>query len=333
MDASQLLMRMKHFVRSTEKPSTSSVVNNEFNQAHRTAFVSGSHVKQFYESTVGKEAFQTNQKKCTKGKPLEKPKPSTKLIKTAFNVNSLMKAVEMGKTADVEEILEKNKESVNCCDQFGWTPIMSACCAGNERMVVLLLQWKPDLSVCDKRGQSCRDLASAKGYRHIVKILDQYVQDMHENTVAKQNPTSSEQVPSNNTTFYCKVCKQSIEHTSMKKHLSSTIHNFHKASKRKMPTMYGIPESNKGFQILVKSGWNKEDGLGPSGEGHKYPPKTILKQDRTGLGAKRYQARVTHTLEDSGRKEVRQKKTFKRDLKMEKTKEQRLERNLRRMLS
>uniref|UniRef100_A0A1B6GXY1 G-patch domain-containing protein n=1 Tax=Cuerna arida TaxID=1464854 RepID=A0A1B6GXY1_9HEMI len=333
MDPSQLLVRMKHFVRSTEKPSTSSVVNNEFKQARRTSFVSGSHVKQFYESTVGKEAFQTNQKKCTQDKAVKKLKPFTKLVNTAFNVNSLMKAVEMGKAADVEDILEKNKESVNCSDQFGWTPIMSACCAGNERMVELLLQWKPDLSVRDKRGQSCRDLASAQGYQHIVQILDQYIQDMHENTVAKQNPTNTLQVPSDSTTFYCKVCKQYIENTSMKKHLSSTIHNFHKASKRKMPTMYGIPESNKGFQILVKSGWNKEDGLGPSGEGHKYPPKTILKQDRTGLGAKRYQARVTHTLEDNSRKEARQKKTFKRDLKMEKTKEQRLERNLRRMLS
>uniref|UniRef100_A0A1B6KS25 G-patch domain-containing protein n=1 Tax=Graphocephala atropunctata TaxID=36148 RepID=A0A1B6KS25_9HEMI len=333
MDPSLLLVGMKHFVKSTEKPLSNSVKEYELNQAPRTAFVSGTHVKKFYESTVGKEAFQTQQNKCKKDKDLEELKPSAKVLRSAFNVNLLMKAVELGETTDVEELLGKNKESVNCSDQYGWTPIMSACCAGNQTMVQLILRWRPNLSVRDKRGNSCRDLALARGHHRIVEILDQYVKDICDKKAVKQTTTNLPRAPSDKTVFYCKVCKQSIENTSVKKHLSSTIHNFHVSSKRKMPTMYGIPESNKGYQILVKSGWNQEDGLGPSGEGHKYPPKTILKQDRTGLGAKKYKARVTHTLRDNNGKEIKQKKSFKRDFKTERRSDQRLERNLRRMLS
>lgn len=332
MDSTQFLARMKHFIKSSDDPSTSTNLKNELSEVPRAAFTSGSDIKRFYESTVGKKAFDKTSK--TSEAKLKKSPPGDKLSKiniskTPLNVNLLMKAVETADIKQVETILKGNEKSVDCKDQFGWTPLMTACCAGNESMVEFLLKYKPDLSVRDKRGNSCQDLAHAKGHQNIINILKQYIEHLNTPEPSHLKHSSLESLDSR-PEFYCTECKQSFN-VSHKRHISSTVHNFHVASKRKMPTLYGIPESNKGFQILVKSGWNKEEGLGPSGEGHKFPPKTILKQDRTGLGAKKYKSKVTHTLD--ARKEATPKNTFKRQLRSNKRNEQRHERNLRVMLS
>lgn len=332
MDSTQFLNRMKHFIKSSDNPSTSTCLRNELSQVPRAAFTSGSDIKRFYESTVGKKSFdKTSKISETKLSHSEtKSYSEINISKTPLNVNLLMKAVENADFKLVERILNGDENNVNCKDEFGWTPLMSACCSGNGLMVEFLLKYKPDLSLCDKRGNSCRDLAQAKGYQNITNILKQYIQSL--NTPKTDQLKHSSEPLDARTEFYCSECKQSVENMSFKAHISSTVHNFHVASKRKMPTLYGIPESNKGFQILVKSGWNKEEGLGPSGEGHKFPPKTILKQDRTGLGARKYKSKVTHRLEDI-RKEATPKNTFKRQLRSNKRNEQRHERNLRLMLS
>lgn len=334
MDTAQFLNRLKHFIKSSDNPSTSTNLKNGLSQIPTAAFSSGSDIKRFYENTVGKKSFEKtskiNETKLNRGITGDKLYGKINISKTPLNVNSLMKAIESSDFKLVESFLNGNENNVNCKDEFGWTPLMSACCAGNALMVEFLLKYKPDLSLCDKRGNSCRDLAKAKGHRNITKILKQYIQSL--NTPKTHQLKHSLEPLDARTEFYCSECKQSVENVSFKAHISSTVHNFHVASKRKMPTLYGIPESNKGFQILVKSGWNKEEGLGPSGEGHKFPPKTILKQDRTGLGARKYKSKVTHRLEDI-RKEATPKNTFKRQLRSNKRNEQRLERNLRVMLS
>ncbi|KAL8576626.1 hypothetical protein ACOMHN_025101 [Nucella lapillus] len=56
-----------------------------------------------------------------------------------------------------------------------------------------------------------------------------------------------------------------------------------------------IPSSNVGYRLMMKTGWDGNRGLGPSGEGHRYPVKTLFKQDRKGLGnTVKEKAKVTH---------------------------------------
>lgn len=334
MDGSLFLGPLKQFIKSSGDSKESEkdekkCIQNKFELSKATCF-SGSEVKQFYRSTVGKEAFKSN-------KTISKPKianRATRQNKTAknktFNINELMKAVENNDLKVVTSILELNKEHINSTDQYGWSPLMSACCAGNKQMVELLLQWEPDLSLKDKSGNSCKTLAKANKRTEIVKMLEFYVDKLNIPISGKCSKSLKE--PSEPTYFYCDMCKQKIENTPFKKHAASLLHNFNSQSKHRVPTMYGIPESNKGFQMLMRSGWNKEKGLGPSGEGHKFPPKSVLKQDRTGLGAKQYKARVTHTPEDL-RKEAKPKNTFKKQLSTSKQKERRQERHIRRMLT
>uniref|UniRef100_A0A8D8M113 G patch domain and ankyrin repeat-containing protein 1 homolog n=2 Tax=Cacopsylla melanoneura TaxID=428564 RepID=A0A8D8M113_9HEMI len=93
----------------------------------------------------------------------------------------------------------------------------------------------------------------------------------------------------------CDLCDMEISETNYKEHLLSTIHQFYKQLKAMetnegklvKPVNYGIPEENIGFQLLLKSGWTKQSGLGKSKSGIRAPIKTKMKNDRKGIGKKK----------------------------------------------
>ena len=56
-----------------------------------------------------------------------------------------------------------------------------------------------------------------------------------------------------------------------------------------------ISETNAGFQMMRKNGWDGVSGLGQGGGGKLFPIKTAFKQDRKGLEVgSRKQMRITH---------------------------------------
>lgn len=75
--------------------------------------------------------------------------------------------------------------------------------------------------------------------------------------------------------------------------------SFGQAYQRAQETKFSslaIQPSNKGFKLLEKMGWKEcEGGLGRNRQGSLLPVKTMLKDDKKGLGASpRKRARVTH---------------------------------------
>jgi len=111
----------------------------------------------------------------------------------------------------------------------------------------------------------------------------------------KETGTESQPMRTRHVEFYCESCRQSFCNTSREQHSTSIVHLLSSSPCIAVPTMYSIPASNKGYQILVKGGWDREKGLGADGSGHKFPLKTVMKRDRTGLGgATEEKARVTH---------------------------------------
>jgi hypothetical protein len=99
--------------------------------------------------------------------------------------------------------------------------------------------------------------------------------------------------------------------------------------------VYGIPASNRGYQILVKGGWDREKGLGADGSGHKFPLKTVMKRDRAGLGGStKEKARVTHftPLASQLKRKIRNNTSSRRKREAALSREQRRERMLRREL-
>jgi hypothetical protein len=71
---------------------------------------------------------------------------------------------------------------------------------------------------------------------------------------------------------------------------------------------YAIPKANPGYQMLKKLGWSEEKGLGVNEQGNKGPLKTVLKNDRLGLGRDQKKPRVTHfnPLHEHSEKEIRE---------------------------
>lgn len=60
-------------------------------------------------------------------------------------------------------------------------------------------------------------------------------------------------------------------------------------------TQLKLDRSNKGFRLLQKMGWNeREGGLGKNRQGNLLPVKTVLKQDKKGLGLSKKTPKITH---------------------------------------
>ncbi|XP_015433075.1 PREDICTED: G patch domain and ankyrin repeat-containing protein 1 homolog [Dufourea novaeangliae] len=150
---------------------------------------------------------------------------------------------------------------------------MSAAYCGHLDIIEFLLSLGANKETREKSGLTAAQLALKKNYLNIVALLKKKTANIGDNIQVQSNQ---------DTGFYCEICKISFHQTTWKKHETSTLHIFN--TKPKLPNaMYGISRQNKGYQILLNSGWDDQAGLGPSGKGIKYPIKTCLKTDRKGL--------------------------------------------------
>lgn len=283
-------------------------------------------------------------------------------------INALLKAVEQKDLKFLQKHM--TSENVNASDDFGWTPLMSAAYCGHLEIVQFLLNLGANRRIRDRSGLTAAQLALKKNYLSIVALLKKKSESMgggigqscagtprvsganacsvrpvsiessrdHERD-ARGNAEERAQ-PQQNAAFYCDVCKAVFQETTPRKHETSTLHVFNTKPKLKH-AMYGISRQNKGYKMLLNTGWDEEAGLGPSGKGMKYPLKTCLKTDRKGLGSQpvENEYRVTHfkagdaAAVNSSAKAPKQKPLKKRDRERLLHREARKERALRIALS
>jgi len=284
-------------------------------------------------------------------------------IVTKFTINTLLKAVEQKDLKFLQKYM--TSENVNISDDFGWTPLMSAAYCGHLDIVQFLLTLGANKKIRDKSGLTAAQLALKKNYLSIVallkkkselssnnnqsltnisKICNTNILPMRsistESSVEHHKDTFTEKKIefSQNTPFYCEICEATFQETTPQKHENSTLHIFNTKPKLKH-AMYGISRQNKGYRMLLNTGWDEEVGLGPSGKGIKYPIKTCLKIDRKGLGQPtENEYKVTHfKTNDIGTinsiKIAKQKPLKKRDREKLLHRESRKERALRIALS
>jgi hypothetical protein len=256
--------------------------------------LTGQEAKYVYEEIVGSDIY-----------PEEKPTTSTghstvtnacvKFIEPCLRrkkfqdktklMNALMREAERNHVAEVSALVT-HCNSINVTDQYGWTALMSAACAGALEVVKFLMNRGADVNVRDKSGNTCLSLARRYGHLAVVQVIT----EGHRQTEAESQPLQTGHVE-----FYCDSCKQNFCSTSREQHATSTVHLLSSRPQVAIPTMYSIPPCNKGYQILLKQGWDREKGLGRNESGHKFPLKTVLKCDRKGLGGDTQEkARVTH---------------------------------------
>ncbi|VVC88606.1 unnamed protein product [Leptidea sinapis] len=194
---------------------------------------------------------------------------------------NLFYLVQNNKIENIKFILNRYPNKINIVDEFGWSLLMIACQSNSIETVKELLKRGIDTSIRDKAGNSANSLVIKNKNFQLADILLSY-KSTPNIEVCNEHSTPKKRKPIE---YKCEICENQV-FPDKQKHLSSTVHNLNASKGKKTAPHYVIPESNKGYQIMLKVGWDKEVGLGPAGLGKRYPIRTVMKSDRKGLGLK-----------------------------------------------
>lgn len=180
---------------------------------------------------------------------------------------------------------------INQLDQYGWSALMMAACEGAANSVHFLLDQQADFTVADRQGRTALTLAFDRGHMNIAQMLKEkmcgQVRLQRGDVIEIEQPDQ----------FHCATCQRSFADTTQGQHEASTLHLFMAKDTFPRTQRYHITESNVGFQMMLRQGWDRDRGLGPIDRepGKLFPVKTTLRNRRTGLGIRQSSpARVTH---------------------------------------
>lgn len=274
--------------------------------------LSGFEASQFYEEIISIPSTSVT----------ATPKVHVKKVHTIRKRNTISENsrhsiffhAQNGNIEGIKYFLSENC-SIDVQDMYGWTILMCATFEGHCDLVKYLLKKGAKVDIKNKQGLSALDIAVKQKNDALIDLLRKgYVQ---EECVPK---CEAEEVK------FCELCNVSyVESVSV--HERSIAHLFSTCD-GSMSTYYHIPENNKGFQIMLKKGWDKNKGLGPEAKGRKFPIKTILKTDRTCIGSKKEVAKVTHfgaNDYDSVKKSIQPTLNLKKERKLKKSERKKLE--------
>uniref|UniRef100_UPI00398F4768 G patch domain and ankyrin repeat-containing protein 1 n=1 Tax=Pristiophorus japonicus TaxID=55135 RepID=UPI00398F4768 len=291
-------MHLITFTPATNKADTWE--NGELQKSHsstcRGGDLNGEEVKNFYESLLASSSEAGAS--CVRKRKAVRWKTRTESADEQQDARSspaagaerdghlMLKCAQNGDLKTLRRLLETARCDINFRDSYYWTALMCAACSGQAEVVRYLLNrgaaW---IGVCDSTGRDALDLARHAGHAEIVSALEVFHTRREEQEEQRERPLQKK---------FCPVCEVEYQEDSVEQHERSTLHLFNK-NDTPAPTYYFIPESNVGFKMMLKDGWNKETGLGPEGKGQKFPVKTVLKRDQKGLGFQRdLKPKVTH---------------------------------------
>ena len=292
-------------------------VENHLKPIRPQGSLSGEEIYKFYTSLVTAETQGNEEKKLEKSKSkpgvsvrsrvtsTTKKTESRVLPRKKSSTSEIFTFAQEGKVRELKNALESSDEyDLNFQDMYGWTVLMSAACAGHLDVVDYLLsrgvEWK---TLFDKSGRTAVDLARASGHLHVAEWIEAKGTVSGSSDYFRKNASSNQdelQIRSKTSPgpFHCATCGILLRDTARQDHCHSTLHQFN-CQHRPIVHRYGIPQSNKGYMLLLGNGWDPEKGLGSVAEGKQFPVKTVLKRDRLGLGAEgrggeRLKARITH---------------------------------------
>lgn len=261
---------------------------------------------------------------------------------------NLLKLASQGNKKEIKTLLASIEGSsdfldiLNGSDSFGWTPLMCAAAENHLSVVKYLLRKGSSCREVENTGKSIFDICRQKENEEVLDILENF--DRYESKRMRVRKEEEETVEHSNELVSCDVCGEGYLKSEEKSHFASTVHLFYDQSKE-VGTSYSIPDHNKGFQMMLRSGWNLNEGLGPEGSGRKNPIKTKLKQDRLGLGVEndnnnKKKERVSHfsafdrnAVKRNAGERVQKKNISKRTYERKRNKEKAWEQNMRRYMA
>ncbi|KAJ0174476.1 hypothetical protein K1T71_009584 [Dendrolimus kikuchii] len=256
------------------KPSSSESENTE---TRDTITISGNEARELYLEEIQDIPDHTKQTKVQ----LNQQKRSRKATRELhLSDKELFLTVQNNDVNTLIEVLDNFPDKIRTVDSYGWSLLMIACQANSIETAKELLIRGVDQSIRDKAGNSAQSLViKSRNFELIHLLLDHRTHRHNENPDLQSKGTVKKREE-----FTCEVCDNKVFSDKIE-HLSSTIHNINMSKGKIIPANYVIPSSNRGYQIMLKAGWNKECGLGPDGSGKRYPLKSVQKKDRKGLGS------------------------------------------------
>ncbi|XP_055327561.1 G patch domain and ankyrin repeat-containing protein 1 homolog [Paramacrobiotus metropolitanus] len=285
---------MLNFVRAQEPSRTVEDFIHSRNREHvGTPFVGSSESQAFYD--------QTETDLTVRKSPYRSAKASVKTSSAQrLRKGNVLEAAPKNVTIDsfLRAAADCNLQQLTVCiahgfpvdsvDMFGWTALMCAAQKGHFDAVRLLINSGASHTLQNKKHQTAADLAELSRHPQIAAYL---VEFQNYEAVDKESTTedSVDLQP-----FYCDTCAVTFYSTSPRDHQSSTIHQLSSGFTGPSRPCFAMSQSNVGFRLMKKIGWDESKGLGAEEDGRWYPVRTIFKQDKKGLGSGRYVAQVTH---------------------------------------
>jgi len=183
------------------------------------------------------------------------------------------------------------KNVLNSSDQYGWTAAFFAAASDNAEALKMLVEEGAYCSeTTDKGGNDvfeiCKKNNSFQALAYL-ESLEMKGEELQQETVIGESGDGALEEK-------CDLCGSTYNKHLKREHETSLVHLFKDSSKAAPQNVYSIPESNVGFQMMLRSGWEQDSGLGPGGSGRKNPVKTKLKQDRAGFGLNKTKEKITH---------------------------------------
>ena len=283
--------------------------------------LTGDEAREFYEGIVSlpRQSRKVNSSEILRRVPPDKDKGKMKSkevlskrkrsnkIKVKVNPFKLFQYAENNELDLLQSSLSDGGFDVDLQDNFHWTLLMTAAYAGHMTIVEYLMEVGARWQEYSDRGMNAADLARSRGHEDVAVFIESFdcceeEEEEEEEEGAELEPVSEEGISKNilpehrteKNTSYCDSCQTVLPHGLGADHHTSIVHLY--SDQRHVPRVipYEISESNRGFQMMLRSGWNPDKGLGSQRQGQRFPVKTVLKQDRLGFGLRDRKARVTH---------------------------------------
>jgi len=230
---------------------------------------------------------------------ITKNEKSLKEAKQHLNPKEFLKAAQTNDLDFIQSYL-KNGQELNVVDNFKWNALMISTASSNNQIVNYLLneqkinsQYNEMVYMKDDSGNDAELLATkfnnVEALELIRKAKDAIEKTLQSDSLQIKDDESGGNKAEIVENFYCKKCRKLFDNTNEQEHVKSIAHQLNEmelepcSSKTATNNLY-LRSSNKGYQLLLKSGWNESSGLGKEEQGELKPIKTKLKLDRLGLG-------------------------------------------------
>lgn len=330
---------MHRFVRES-KQSDESIAKKPIK--HSIAIENGQTARIEYEQILKipsiKSTIKRDESFKTRIKQINRRTMRRRNVSVAFEKNKFFRAATTNDVATVEQMEISDPKMINVSDQFGWSALMMAAYAGHLNVIKVLLRLGANMNHENHKKETALTLAERAKHHEIVNFLKQSLEPICLSSDDDDNDSKKTQ------TYLCDVCQMEIAENDRKTHETSTLHRFNRVDTQSTTRHFGIPESNVGFQMLLQQGWNRDSGLGAEQDGIMYPIKTTLRKPRSGLGVRQLnKPKVTHfkpfdcsaiksSVPPPSATAIASTKT-KRQIRAERTRTQRKDRYLRKLLS